>query len=34
MILYQNGREIARQSGAIQAAAIENFVRSKAKMPG
>ncbi len=34
MILYQNGREIARQSGAIQAAAIENFVKSKAKMPG
>ena len=32
MILYQNGREIARQSGAIQAAAIENFVRSKAKV--
>lgn len=33
MILYQNGREVARQSGAVPASAIEQFVRSKAKMP-
>ncbi len=31
MILYQNGREIARKSGAMQAAAIEQFVRSNVK---
>lgn len=33
MILYQNGKEVARQSGAVPASAIEQFVRSKAKMP-
>jgi thioredoxin 2 len=33
MILYQNGREVARQSGAVPASAIEQFVRAKAKMP-
>lgn len=32
MILYQNGREVARQSGAIPASAIEQFVRSKASI--
>ena len=32
MILYQNGREIARQSGAVPASAIEGFVRQKAKV--
>ena len=30
MILYQNGREVARQSGAVPARAIEDFVRAKA----
>ena len=30
MILYQNGREVARQSGAIPASAIEAFVRTHA----
>ncbi|PID35951.1 MAG: thiol reductase thioredoxin [Rhodobacterales bacterium] len=34
MILYQNGREIARQSGAMPAAAIADFVRQNARMPG
>jgi thioredoxin 2 len=29
MILYQNGREIARQSGAMPAAGIAQFVESK-----
>ena len=32
MILYQNGREVARQSGAVPASAIEGFVRQKAKV--
>lgn len=32
MILYQGGKEVARQSGAIPAKAIEDFVRSKAKV--
>jgi thioredoxin 2 len=32
LILYQNGREVARQAGAIPARAIEDFVRSKAKI--
>lgn len=32
MVLYQNGREIARQSGAIKAPAIAQFVQSKAKL--
>jgi len=32
MILYQRGREVARQSGAVPASAIEQFVRSKAKL--
>lgn len=31
MILYQGGREVARQSGAVPASAIEAFVRQKAK---
>jgi thioredoxin 2 len=34
MILYQNGREVARQSGAVPASAIEQFVRTKAKIAG
>ncbi len=34
MILYQNGKEVARQSGAVPASAIEQFVRSKAKVAG
>ncbi|MCI2399365.1 thioredoxin TrxC [Aliiroseovarius sp. N1Y82] len=34
LILYQNGREVARQAGAMPANAIEQFVRTKAKMPG
>jgi len=34
MILYQNGREVARQSGAVPASAIEQFVRTKAKVAG
>ncbi|GKY89296.1 thiol reductase thioredoxin [Sinisalibacter aestuarii] len=34
MILYQNGKEVARQSGAVPASAIEQFVRSKAKLTG
>ena len=29
MIVFQNGREIARQAGAMPAAQIENFLRSK-----
>ncbi|RME16097.1 MAG: thioredoxin TrxC [Alphaproteobacteria bacterium] len=33
MILYQNGREVARQSGAVPASAIVQFVRAKAKVP-
>ncbi len=33
LILYQNGREVARQAGAMPAQAIEAFVRSHAKMP-
>ena len=32
MILYQNGREVARQSGAVPASAIEQFVRQKSKV--
>ncbi len=32
MILYQNGREVARQSGAMPASAIEQFVRQNAKV--
>ncbi|MBL6426937.1 MULTISPECIES: thioredoxin TrxC [Maritimibacter] len=32
LILYQNGREIARQAGAMPAKGIEDFVRSKAKV--
>ncbi|MEC7764511.1 MAG: thioredoxin TrxC [Pseudomonadota bacterium] len=32
LILYQNGREIARQAGAMPASGIEAFVRSKAKV--
>lgn len=31
MVLYQNGREVARQSGAMPASAIEKFVRSNSK---
>ncbi len=34
MILYQNGREVARQSGAVPASAIESFVRQKSKVAG
>ena len=34
MILYQNGREVARQSGAVPARSIEEFVRQKAKVAG
>ena len=34
MILYQGGREVARQSGAVPASAIEQFVRSKSKVGG
>ncbi len=34
MILYQGGREVARQSGAVPATAIEQFVRTKAKVAG
>ncbi len=34
LILYQNGREVARQAGgAMPANAIEAFVRSNAKLP-
>ena len=29
MIMFQNGKEIARQAGAMPAAQIEGFVRSK-----
>lgn len=29
MIVFQNGREIARQAGAMPAAQIENFLRAK-----
>lgn len=32
LILYQNGKEVARQAGAIPAKAIEDFVRSRAKV--
>jgi thioredoxin 2 len=32
LILYQNGREVARQAGAMPAKAIEEFVRSRAKV--
>lgn len=31
-ILYQGGREVGRQSGAVPAKAIEDFVRSKSKV--
>lgn len=34
MVIYQGGREVARQSGAIPASAIESFVRSKSKVGG
>jgi len=34
LILYQNGREVARQAGAMPASGIEKFVRSKAKFGG
>ncbi|MDY6859294.1 MAG: thioredoxin TrxC [Pseudomonadota bacterium] len=33
LILFQNGREVARLAGARPAADIEAFVRSKAKLP-
>jgi thioredoxin 2 len=33
LILYQNGKEIARLSGARPARDIANFLRQKAKMP-
>ncbi|MGR3364750.1 MAG: thioredoxin TrxC [Maritimibacter harenae] len=32
LILYQNGREMARQAGAMPAKSIEDFVRSHAKV--
>ena len=32
MVLYQNGREVARQSGAMPAASIEQFVRQNGKL--
>ena len=32
LILFQNGKEIARQAGAVPAPAIEKFVRSKARI--
>lgn len=32
LILYQNGREVARQAGAMQAKGIEAFIRGKAKL--
>ncbi|MEJ1992494.1 MAG: thioredoxin TrxC [Maritimibacter sp.] len=32
MVMYQGGREVARQSGAVPASAIESFVTSKAKI--
>lgn len=32
LILFQGGKEIARQAGAVPAPAIEQFVRSKARM--
>ncbi len=31
MVLYRNGREVARQSGAMPAAAIEQFVQANAQ---
>ena len=34
MVLYQNGREVARQSGAMPAASIEQFVRQNARLKG
>jgi len=34
MILYQKGREVARQSGAVPASAIEQLVRTKSKVAG
>ncbi len=34
MILYRNGREVARQSGAVPASAIEAFVRQNAGVAG
>ena len=34
MILYQGGREVARQSGAVPASAIESSCASKAKVAG
>lgn len=33
MIVYQGGREIARQSGAMRAADIEAFLRSRVQIP-
>ncbi len=33
MVLYQNGREVARQSGAVPAKAIVDFVMAKSKVP-
>lgn len=32
LILFQNGKEIARQAGAVPAPAIEQLVRSKARL--
>lgn len=32
LILFQNGKEIARQAGAVPAPAIEQFVRRKARL--
>lgn len=34
MIVYQGGREVARQSGAVPAKSIEDFVRSKSRVGG
>lgn len=31
LILYQNGREVARQAGAMPARSIEDFVRAKSR---
>lgn len=32
LILFQNGREVARQAGAMPSAQIENFIRAKTGM--
>jgi len=34
MIVYQRGKEVARQSGAVQARAIETFVKAKSRVGG